>query len=77
MDKLESLIRRVFFYGAFVLLVVAAVEKMLNFFGTSFLKPAWWQAHDVLEFAAIALIFAIAMQLHQIRLLLSKSNQPK
>ncbi len=76
MEKLEPIIRRVFFYGAFVLGIIAAIEKVVNLLGTSFLKPLY-EAHDLLEFAAIALIFSIAMQLHQIRLLLSsKSNEP-
>jgi len=77
MKTLEPIIRRVFFYGAFVLGIVAAVEKVANFFRTSFLKPLNYTPHELLELAAIALIFVIAMQLHQIRLLLSsKSNEP-
>ncbi len=75
MKALEPIIRKVFFYGAFVLLVVAAVEKAANVFKTSLLKP--YTPHDLLEWAAIALIFAIALQLDRIRLLLgSKAGEP-
>jgi len=69
MEKLEPLIRRVFFYGAFVLLVIAAIEKAANIFGSKLVAP--YTPQDFLQWAVIALIFSIAMQLHQIRLLLS------
>jgi len=77
MKSLEPIIRKIFFYGAFVFLVIAAVEKALNLLSRkSFLAP-YWAAGDLIEFAAIALIFVIAMQLHQIRLSLSsRSNGP-
>ena len=73
MEKLEPLIRKVFFYGAFVILVVAAIEKVANLFGSKLIAP--YTPHDLLEWAVVALIFSIAMQLHQIRLLLS--SKPK
>jgi len=66
--NLEPFIRRVFFYGAFVILVVAAIEKFANVLGSSFIKP--YTPQDLLEWAVVALVFSIAMQLHQIRLLL-------
>jgi len=76
MKSLETIIRRVFFYVAFGLLVVASVDKVCQlFFKINFLKPLGPQ--DILDWAVIALIFVIAMQLHQIRLLLcSKSQEP-
>jgi len=77
MKLLEPVIRKIFFYGAFVLLAIAAVEKALNLIlDKTFLNPNWF-ASDLIEYAAVALIFCIAMQLHQIRLLLSsKPNEP-
>lgn len=69
---LEPLMRRVFFVGAFVFAVSAAVEKIANILGTSLLKG--YRPHDLLEWAVIALIFVIAMELHQIRLLLSSKS---
>jgi len=77
MKSLEPIIRKAFFYGAFILLALAVVEKIANiFFRANLFKP-YWVAGDLIEFAAIALIFVIAMQLHQIRLSLSsRSNEP-
>ena len=72
MEKLEPVIRKVFFYGAFVLLFFAAVEKAANILLRKSLLSPYWVAGDLIEFAAVALIFCVAMQLHQIRLLLSK-----
>jgi hypothetical protein len=72
MEKLEPVIRKIFFYGAFVLLIIAAVEKAVNLLMRKSLLAPYWVAGDLIEFAAVALIFCIAMQLHQIRLLLSK-----
>jgi len=69
MKALEPLVRRIFFFGAFIFAVLAAVEKIANVFRTSLLKP--YTPHDLLEWSVIALVFVIAMQLHQIRLLLS------
>ena len=76
MKKLESVIRGVFFYGAFVLLAVAAVEKIANILHQS-LSGGLYPPIRLLQYAAIALLFAIAMQLNQIRLLLaSRSAEP-
>jgi uncharacterized membrane protein len=75
MGKLESIIRKAFFYGAFVIGMVAAIEKAANIFRTSLIKP--YTPQELLEWCVIALIFAIAMQLHEIRLLLSSNrNNP-
>jgi hypothetical protein len=76
MKIIETAIRRLFFYGAFVLAAVAALEKAANIFGYSFLKGSFSPLR-LLEFAAIGILFSIAMQLHQIRLLLAiKSTEP-
>jgi hypothetical protein len=70
MKIIETFIRRLFFYGAFVMAAIAALEKAANIFGYSFLKGSFTPLR-LLEFAAIGILFSIAMQLHQIRLLLS------
>ena len=76
MKKLESVIRGVFFYGAFVLLAFAAIEKIANILNRS-LSGGTYPPYRLVQYAAIALVFVIAMQLHQIRLLLSsKSAEP-
>ena len=76
MRTIETIIRRVFFYGPFVLAAIAACEKLVNLFNYTLLRGLYTPLR-LLEFAAIGLLFAIAMQLHQIRLLLgSKSAEP-
>jgi hypothetical protein len=76
MRTIETVIRRVFFYGAFVLAAIAVCEKVANIFKYSILGGSYLPVR-LLEFAAIGLLFSIAMQLHQIRLLLSsKSTEP-
>jgi preprotein translocase subunit SecY len=77
MKKLEIIIRRIFFYGAFVLAAIAACEKIANQFKYRLLRGAY-TPQELLELATIGLIFYIAMQLHQIRLqTASKPNEPK
>lgn len=76
MKNLEAIIRRVFFYGSFVVATIAVVEKIANVFKYTLLKGIFVPGR-LLEFAAIGLLFSMAMQLHQIRLLLSsKPNEP-
>jgi hypothetical protein len=70
MKTLENVIRRVFFYGAFVLAAIAAFEKAANLLKYSLLRGSFTPLR-LLEFAALGLLFSIAMQLHQVRLLLS------
>ncbi len=70
MKALESLVRRLFFYGAFVLVALAVVEKIANILGYTLFRGVLVPSR-LLEFAAIGLLFAIAMQLHQIRLALT------
>jgi hypothetical protein len=76
MKALETFFRRVFFYGAFVLLAVAAIEKIANILNQSL--SGWaYPPYRLAQYAAIALLFAIAMQLNQIRLLLgSRPAEP-
>jgi hypothetical protein len=70
MKNMESYIRRAFFYGSFVLAAIAVTEKIANLLNYTLLKGLF-EPFRLLEFAAIGLLFSIAMQLHQIRLLLS------
>jgi hypothetical protein len=78
MKAMESVIRRIFFYGSFVLAAIAVIEKVANIFKFTLMKGVFVPAR-LLEFAAIGLLFSMAMQLHQIRLLLSSkpSELPK
>ena len=78
MKTLETVIRRIFFYGAFILASLAVLEKGANLMKYTLLGNALAPAR-LLEFAAIGLLFSIAMQLHQIRILLGSrsSDLPK
>ncbi|MBP1768420.1 MAG: hypothetical protein H6P98_2535 [Candidatus Aminicenantes bacterium] len=74
MKQIEIWLRRGFFYGAFVLAALALCEKASNLFSFTLLRGVFTPLR-LLEFAAIGLLFSIAMQLHQIRLLLSARSQ--
>lgn len=73
MKTLEIVIRRVFFFGSFAVAVLAALEKILNFFHHSLTGPNY-PPLKLMEIAAVGLLFAIVMQLHSIRLLLSSKS---
>lgn len=76
MKTLESIVRRLFFYGAFVLVALAVFEKFANILGYTLFRGVLVPSR-LLEFAAIGLLFAIAMQLHQIRMsLTTKPPEP-
>jgi hypothetical protein len=64
-EKLESVVSRVFFFGAFLLFVFALVEKTANHFGY-FIQQAT-KAVTMMETAAVLLVFVIAIQLRAIR----------
>ena len=78
MRTIETIIWRVFFYGSFALAAIAVCEKVANLFKYTLLGGLY-TPFRLLEFAAIGLLFAIAMQLHQIRLLLGskQAESPK
>lgn len=66
MRELTSLISRILFLGAFVLAGVAVLEKVVNAAGYTILQGRW-ESSRLLEFAAIALMFVVALQLRDIR----------
>jgi hypothetical protein len=67
LEKSNSMASRVLFLAAFVLLAVALVEKAVNLVGYTFVRQISTGAGRLLEFAAIFLIFVIALLLRQIR----------
>lgn len=76
MRTIETVIRRLFFFGSFALAAFAALEKLMNIFSYTLVKGSY-TPQRLLEIAAIGLLFAMVMQLHAIRLLLSsKSVEP-
>jgi hypothetical protein len=78
MKTLVIVVRRVFFFGSFALAAVALLEKLMNVFHFTLFQGNF-SPYRLLEFAAIGVLFAIALQLHEIRLVLSakSANLPK
>lgn len=73
MKTLEIVIRRLFFFGSFAVAALAALEKIMNLLNRSLMGPNY-PPQKLLEIAAVGLLFAIVMQLHSIRLLLSSKS---
>ncbi len=65
LEKLESLVSRVFFSGAFLLFLFALVERTAKLLGYSIVQVT--QAVTMMETAVVLLVFVIAIQLRAIR----------
>ena len=65
LEKLESVVSRVFFSGAFLLFAFALVERTAKEFGYVIQQST--RAVTLMETAAVLLIFVIAIQLRAIR----------
>lgn len=65
-ENLTSLVSRIFFVAAFVLLGVAVFEFASNLAGYTVLRGQW-EASRLLEYAVVLLVFVMAMLLRQIR----------
>jgi hypothetical protein len=65
MEKLISMVSRIFFFGAFVLFALALIEKVANATGYTILRL--YRGGRVLEFAVVLLVFVIALQLREIK----------
>lgn len=72
LEKLLSFTCRVFFAGAFVLFALAIIERLANASGYTVLQS--YRGGRILEFAAILLIFVIAIQLREMRELLRRNS---
>ena len=66
MEKLTSLVSRVLFVGSFVLAGLGVWEKLANIFGYTVLRI--YSPWRLLELAAIAVFFVIALQLREIKM---------
>ena len=73
MNKLGFILHQILFFGALLLGGVAVLERLFNFFGYTLLRE-YYAPWRLLEFAAIALLFVIALQLWEIRILLTKKE---
>lgn len=65
-ESLESIVNRVFFVGAFVLLALAILERVANSMGYTIILVTF-RPGRLLEFSAILLLFVMTMMLRQIR----------
>lgn len=65
-DMLSSVVSRVFFVAAFVLLGLGILERIAFVFGYTIMRGSITGGR-LLEVAAIAILFAIAILLRQIR----------
>lgn len=65
-DKVLSTLSRVLFLASFVLLAIAVLERFINYFGYTILGASYTPGR-MLEFAAIMLLFVIAILLRQSR----------
>jgi hypothetical protein len=63
-------VRRIFFFGSFLLAGLAVVEKVFNLLGYTLLREVYAPMR-LLEFSAIGLLFVITLQLRDIKISLS------
>lgn len=67
LEKLNSMLARTFFFGSFLLLTVAGLEKVANLFGYTFEEKLHYTPGRLLEWAGILLLFVLALLLRQVR----------
>ena len=65
MERIFSIVSRLLFAGAFVLLGLAILERVANLFGYTF--SPMYQSGRLLEFAVVLLVFVITIQLRQMK----------
>ena len=66
-NQLSSITSRVLFVGSFALAGIAALEKLANLFGFTIAFAGMISPSRLLELAAVALLFVIALQLREIK----------
>ena len=74
LERLSSLACRFFFLISFTFLVVAVLERFFNSFGYTFLGVLGYGAGRMLEFAAIMILFVVALLLRDVREELRKKH---
>lgn len=65
-NKISSIMARLFFGGAFVLLVLAVWERIANTMGYTIVRETY-TASRLIELSVVLVIFVIALLLRQIR----------
>ena len=66
LEKAVSIISRTLFVLAFILLGLAIIERVANFYGYTILVGLY-TAGRLLEFSAVLLLFVLALQLREVR----------
>ncbi len=66
-DQLSKTASRILFVGSFVLAGLAALEKFVNLVGFTLTFAGGYAPSRLLELAAVALLFVIALQLREIK----------
>ena len=66
LDKISSLLSRLFFVFAMALLIVAFWDRLIRLFGWS-ISGFYYDPGRIFEFAAMMMVFVIALLLRQIR----------
>lgn len=74
MDQLTRIISRVLFVAAFALAGFAVWEKLANLLGRSLVFFRGYLPSRLLELSAIALLFVVALQLSEIKHLMSRRD---
>ena len=67
LEQFVSVTNRALFVAAFSLAGLAVLEKVVNFFGFTIVLLRNYTPSRMLELAALALLFVIALQLRQIK----------
>lgn len=65
LEKLESVVSRLFYFGAFLLLALAVTERIANHLGYTILRVV--KPMTLMETAVVLLVFVVAIQLRAIR----------
>ena len=73
-ESISSIVSRLFFLTSFVLVSAAVTEWTVNLLGYTLFRQWAYTAGRLLEFAAILLVFVIALLLREVRDELRKSR---
>jgi len=73
MEQYTRILSRIIFMGSFLLIGIAVLEKLINLFGYTFLRD--YDPWRLLELSAVALLFVIALQLREIKILSEMKGQ--
>ena len=65
-DKLSSVISRIFFFSAFLLVALAVLDRLLNSFGYTILRGPYTPGR-LLLYAGTFMIFVVALLLREVR----------